>query len=488
MSNKILIVDDSQTQRLTLKFKLEKHGYEVLIAESGMDAIKMVYENMPSLVLSDVIMPNINGYHLCRLIKRDKLTSNIPVILFTVLDKKIDKFWGLRAGADDFFQKDGSDELLFEKIDKFLNISKQNQVSDVHIDNTENYDFSAKVADILDESLVKSTLSNEFRELGEFVLDEKTLNNKTFDLLSSILDYNLAGIFYNDSDKKDKILFINQNECDVSADVIKSVITNIQENIEAANPNNIIDFDYKIVTNGYIDGATVIENINEFQSSFIYPVENEGKLLGIIAFFHKNPNKYIHSKILDIILSEMQLIMKIKWLYSETKLLSIIDPLTTLYNRRYFSQILENEFSRSKRYTSPLSIAMVDIDNFKKLNDSYGHLFGDEVLQVISEYFKDSLRKTDSVARYGGEELVAILPETSIDQAAIPLERFRQKVENHEFISTGKTVHVTISIGIAQNDFTLSNSDNFIKKADDALYKAKEKGKNRIEIAVDSEQ
>ena len=98
---------------------------------------------------------------------------------------------------------------------------------------------------------------------------------------------------------------------------------------------------------------------------------------------------------------------------------------------------------------------LINSQHFKKLNDSYGHLFGDEVLQVISEYFKDSLRKTDSVARYGGEELVAILPETSIDHAAIPLERFRQKVENHEFISTGKTVHVTISIGIAQNDFTL---------------------------------
>jgi diguanylate cyclase (GGDEF)-like protein len=130
---------------------------------------------------------------------------------------------------------------------------------------------------------------------------------------------------------------------------------------------------------------------------------------------------------------------------------------------------------------------MVDIDNFKKLNDTYGHLFGDEVLQVISEYFKDSLRKTDYVARYGGEELVAILPETSIEQAFIPLERFRTKIAEHEFISNGNIVHVSVSIGIAQNDFTLSNSDNFIKKADDALYKAKETGKNKIEMAIDAE-
>ena len=126
---------------------------------------------------------------------------------------------------------------------------------------------------------------------------------------------------------------------------------------------------------------------------------------------------------------------------------------------------------------------MIDIDNFKKLNDTYGHQFGDEVLQVVSRLFQDSLRKTDYVARYGGEELIAILPETSIEQAIIPIERLRCKISDQVFMYDFKRVNVTVSIGIAQNNYDLLSADNFIKLADNALYEAKQKGKNRIELA-----
>jgi diguanylate cyclase (GGDEF)-like protein len=176
--------------------------------------------------------------------------------------------------------------------------------------------------------------------------------------------------------------------------------------------------------------------------------------------------------------------MRIKWLYSETRFLAITDPLTGLYNRRYFQQILEREFSRSSRYDSSLSLAMMDIDNFKKINDTYGHLFGDEVLSTISKLLTESLRKTDYIARYGGEELVAVLPETRLEQAIIPLERFRNKLENHPFIFEDKRINITVSIGITQNDSHIVTPDNFIMKADTALYKAKQNGKNRIELGI----
>ena len=192
----------------------------------------------------------------------------------------------------------------------------------------------------------------------------------------------------------------------------------------------------------------------------------------------------MNTQLLDTIVTELKMVLKIKWLYSETKLLAIIDPLTELYNRRYFQQVLEKEFMRSNRYTSPLSIAMIDIDNFKKLNDSYGHQFGDEVLQVVSKLFQESLRKTDYVARYGGEELIAILPETSIEQAIIPIERLRCKIADHVFMYDFKRVNVTVSIGIAQNNFDMLSTDKFVKEADNALYEAKQRGKNRIELSI----
>ena len=278
MPKKILIVDDSKTQRMTLRLKLERNGYEVIDAENGMEAIQLVYKYSPDLVLTDVIMPSINGYHLCRLIKRDKLTKHIPVILLTVLDKKIDRFWGLRAGADEFFCKDGPDAELFEKVENLLKNAQAPNEDLLSIDDTTQYDFTSKVAEILDESLVKSTLTNEFRDLAEFVMDEKAFNHKLFNLFSSILDYNLLGVFYNESDKKDKILYFAQNECDVEPQVLKAAKDRILSKIVARNVDLYSRFklDYKIFENHAIEEnyKHSINEIEEFNSEFIVPIEN----------------------------------------------------------------------------------------------------------------------------------------------------------------------------------------------------------------------
>ncbi len=487
MTKKILIVDDSMTQRLTLKLKLERHGLEVIEAKDGMEAIKIVYEQNPALVLSDVIMPSINGYHLCRLIKRDKITSHIPVILLTVLDKKIDKFWGLRAGADDFFCKDSPDEELYSKIDNLLR-KTGDVVPEISINVSDQYDFTSKVAEILDESLVKSTLTNEFRDLSEFILDDRLFSRKLFGLLTAILDYNLMGVFYYESDKQEKVLQFIQNDADADDSVIAAVRDRAVAKIISSNVEAYANFKltHKIIESDSNDQYywKEVNSIDEYKSELIVPIEYENKLLGVLVLYHISPNKYTNKSIIDIISKELKMLFKTKWLYSETKLLSIIDPLTELYNRRYFQQVLEKEFLRSNRYSSPLALAMIDIDNFKKLNDTYGHQFGDEVLQVVSEIFKDSLRKTDYVARYGGEELIAILPETSIAQSIIPIERLRCKIADHMFMQDFKRVNVTVSIGIAQNNFNFVSTDAFVKEADDALYEAKQKGKNRIELAL----
>ncbi|MCR4881298.1 MAG: diguanylate cyclase [bacterium] len=492
MTKRILLVDDSKTQRITLRLKLERNGYEIIEAENGMDAMKIVYEQMPDLVLSDIIMPSINGYHLCRLIKRDNLTKHIPVILLTVLDKKIDKFWGLRAGADAFFRKDSPEEELHLMIELLLKQESGTRKT-LKLDAPESCDFTAKVAEILDESLVKSTLTNEFRDLAEFVLDENTFNFKLFELLTSILDFNLLGLFYNESDKKDKVLYFTQGEVNVDDKVLTAakdlIVSKITQRPSLTRQR--LRLEYKVFPNNnpYIntEDLPIVTSMEEFNSEVIVPIENEGKIIGLLALFHKEYGKYADLNLLNTIIAELKMVLKIKWLYSETKLLSVIDPLTELYNRRYFQQVLEKEFVRSNRYTSPLSVAMIDIDNFKILNDTYGHQFGDEVLQVISGLFQDSLRKTDYVARYGGEELIAVLPETTIAQAIIPLERLRNKIAENPFVFDLKRIKVTVSIGVAQNTFKYTSTDNFINQADKALYQAKEKGKNRIELAINKE-
>ena len=164
--------------------------------------------------------------------------------------------------------------------------------------------------------------------------------------------------------------------------------------------------------------------------------------------------------------------MRIRWLYSETKYLTITDGLTGLYNRRYFQQALDREFARAKRYNTDLSLAMFDIDHFKKLNDTYGHQFGDKVLAEIAKIIKASLRRTDYVTRYGGEEFVVILPETSLERTAIPIERLRKHIEQEDFRYGETPVRVTVSIGIANITPSVVSEKDLLKRADMALYTA----------------
>jgi diguanylate cyclase (GGDEF)-like protein len=179
--------------------------------------------------------------------------------------------------------------------------------------------------------------------------------------------------------------------------------------------------------------------------------------------------------------NKMDVIKKINFMYARTKELTIIDPLTGLHNRRHFESNLEREFLRAKRYNSPLSIAVIDVDFFKKINDTFGHSTGDYVLRETAFLVMNSVRTTDMVFRYGGEEFVVILTETPQDGAVIPLERLRAAIEKHRFVYKGEEIKVTVSIGIS-SDTTAATPEDMFDLADKALYQAKEAGRNRVII------
>ena len=178
--------------------------------------------------------------------------------------------------------------------------------------------------------------------------------------------------------------------------------------------------------------------------------------------------------------NKLDVIKKINFMYSRTRYLSLTDALTGLYNRRHFDNTIEREFLRSKRYGGDLSLAIIDIDFFKKVNDTYGHLCGDYVLKEVAYLILDNFRKTDFVFRYGGEEFVVILPETDIKSSQIPIERLRKKIEEYPFSFNGQRLQVTVSTGISSNN--AENMETFLDNADKALYHAKQAGRNRIEI------
>lgn len=155
------------------------------------------------------------------------------------------------------------------------------------------------------------------------------------------------------------------------------------------------------------------------------------------------------------------------------------DPLTRLHNRRYLEENLEREFAASRRYKFPLSVALLDIDNFKAINDTFSHATGDDVLRLLAQFLDNTRRETDFVARYGGEEFALVFPQTDLDGALIACERLRAKVERFEWHTVHPDLRVTVSIGLS-DDPLAPNHEKLLALADEQLYAAKRTGKNRV--------
>ena len=165
--------------------------------------------------------------------------------------------------------------------------------------------------------------------------------------------------------------------------------------------------------------------------------------------------------------------------------LATTDGLTGLYNHRHFMKLAEAEWNRFRRHSRRLSLLIFDIDFFKTFNDRYGHEVGDQVLFHIAAMSRDDRRESDVVARIGGEEFAVLLPETGIDAAEVVAERLRQQVQESELQSDGRDLTVTISIGVAEAQPSMSDIGDLLKAADQALYKAKRTGRNRVVKAVE---
>ncbi|MDP2232719.1 MAG: GGDEF domain-containing protein, partial [Actinomycetota bacterium] len=188
---------------------------------------------------------------------------------------------------------------------------------------------------------------------------------------------------------------------------------------------------------------------------------------------------------LQVIGNQSSLSLQNALLHGELERLSVTDRLTELYNHGYFQQRLEEEFGRAVRFNHDLALIMLDIDDFKEFNDTYGHPRGDKVLQAVSEIIRSNLREMDVAARYGGEEFVVVLPETDAQGAWAVAERIRASVAEFEFVGAEAmaSIHKSVSVGVAVFPTHASSAARLIEAADMVMYAAKRDGKNRVMVA-----
>jgi diguanylate cyclase (GGDEF)-like protein len=189
-----------------------------------------------------------------------------------------------------------------------------------------------------------------------------------------------------------------------------------------------------------------------------------------------------HQRLLESLALQISAALQNAHLYE----LAMVDGLTGLFMRRYFDARIEEEIERSKRYGTPFSVVMVDVDDFKKLNDEHGHLIGDRVLRSIAHVIKSQMRGVDTAARYGGEEIALILPRTEMLSAYNVGERIRAAIAEQRVTTDSdppKVLGVTASFGIASYpESRAANGEDLVRRADRALYRAKKTGKNRVEL------
>jgi two-component system cell cycle response regulator len=450
-TSRILIVDDDPKILVLLEAILKQDDVEVIQAEGGQEAWTKVAESHPDLILTDVMMPIVNGYELTRRLKNDPDTRHIPVILLTALDAAEDKAKGLEAGADEFLNKPVSSQELKARVRSLIQLKRLKEQFQTRKRSCDTITPSKEPSaagppdpsrqtvflvedDEKDASLIQHYLEDQPYQIHVFQNGEEALRAASeigVDLI--ILDIFLPGL----------------SGFDICHCLKKSART---RNIQIIVTTCLKDIDSRI--RGIELGADdyLVKPINRFELK-----------ARIHALLRKK--SYIDSMHLQL----------------ESALdAAITDKLTGLYNQAYLKHFLQHEIVRSVRQNHALSLIMLDVDNFKKFNDTHGHLSGDEVLMTIGKLIQENIREADLAARYGGEEFVIVVPYGGAPEAKHIAERIRASIEKEYACDENRRAdkQVTVSLGIACLSADITTAESLIEKADKALYQAKSCGKN----------
>jgi two-component system, cell cycle response regulator len=464
---KILIVDDEIFFREVFKDALQER-FLVMEASSGHEALELAASHTPDLIVLDIEMPGINGIQVCQELKNRVETRHIPVLLLSSRTKKEEIILGLQAGADDYLTKPMCLPEIIARIDAHLR-------SKGFYADLEHRDLLILLE--LTESL--TVLRNPMKILRLIV--EKVAEGVEAARCSIVTfssDQELIVKASSDLAKDEEICL----QMDRYPEICQALKTR-----RTVVVNDIMHDPLMKSVRQYVAGL-------DFNSIIVIPIIKKEGVIG--TFFLRTATNFkggIPRRVFNLChlvanisanaLENAILFESMRTAQEFLEELAIRDGLTNLYSHRHFYDRLEEEFSRSSRHHEPLSLIFFDIDDFKRINDNFGHTRGDEVLRQIGRCIKQVVRDSDIPARYGGEEFALLLPNTSSAGAEEMARRLGSIVRSQHYVGLpGESV--TVSIGVST--FTNNNLDAYsqlVEHADAAMYRAKSQGKDQIAVA-----
>lgn len=453
MTARVLVVDDIFANVKLLEAKLAAEYFEVMTALNGPDALDLCESGQCDIVLLDVMMPGMDGFEVCKRLKANPATAHIPVVMVTALDQPTDRVRGLTCGADDFLTK---------PVDEIALIARVRSLARLKI-----------------------------------VIDE--LRNRS--LTSAALGMaNPIGEILADKGEQGKILLVDDRPYS-SERIMQSLAQKHQVELEV-NPQDALfriaegSYDLVIVSLGLKDYDALrlcsqvrsLERTRQLPLLIVADLEDRARVLrgldlGVNDYINRPIDRNELAARATTQLRRKRYADKLRESVQASIEMAAIDALTGLNNRRYFethmASMLEYSISRQK----PLVLMILDIDFFKRVNDTYGHDAGDMVLKGFAARVKESIRSADLLCRLGGEEFVVIMPDTSLETSQVIAERIRLAVEQEKFPinAAGEAIHVTVSIGLADRS-QLCDPEELYKRADLALYRSKHDGRNRVSL------
>lgn len=480
----ILIVDDNPTNLRVLVDSLNASGFKTLVAANGEWAIQQVERIQPDLILLDVLMPGIDGFEICRQLKKREGSKDIPVIFMTALTDTIDKMKGFEVGGVDYLTKPVQHKEVLARLNTHLTTRwLQQQLKQQNEQLRQEVSERKRAEDALRQQSDQLAMLNQMSDTLQACQTDQQMYNEVMDTCKQLFPSDSGYLcMLNKSNgilemvaswgnSSPKTLVFSRDDC-------WALRRGEMYVVERPEPNLVCSHLHSFPANGYLCA----------------PIHPSGEILGMLHLccdqektedsddecaYRLESKQMVISKVTKhFALSLLNLRLR-----EALRLEAIHDPLTGLYNRRYMEESLEQEASRAKRRHAPVGIIMLDIDHFKRFNDDHGHEAGDSVLQILGTFLLRHIRHGDIACRYGGEEFLLIMPDSTLEFTQRRAEELCAEVRNLPIPYQGKTMKITISLGVAALPNYGSRIREAVNSADAAMYQAKSRGRDQVAIA-----